>query len=62
MSRMVYRYPFLIEAWYWFLIYWVCIIPRSLDTSMKRLFADDQVSRLMNLDTRYIKLRVRLEL
>ena len=24
MSRMLYRYPFLIEAWYWFLIYWVC--------------------------------------
>lgn len=26
MSRMLYRYPFLIEAWYWFLIYWVCTI------------------------------------
>ena len=27
MSRMLYRYPFLIEAWYWFLIYWVRRIP-----------------------------------
>lgn len=27
MSRILYRYPFLIEAWYWFLIYWVCRIP-----------------------------------
>ena len=61
MSRMIYRYPFLIEAWYWFLIYWVCMIPRSSDTFMERLFADNQVSRLTNLDIRYIELRVRLE-
>ena len=43
MSRMIYRYPFLIEAWYWFLIYWVCLILRSSDSSMKWLFGDDQV-------------------
>ena len=23
MSRILYRFPFLVEAWYWFLIYWV---------------------------------------
>lgn len=61
MSRMIYRYPFLIEAWYWFLIYWVCLILGSSDTSMKLLFADNQVPRLTNLDKRYIKSRVRLE-
>ena len=61
MSRMIYRYPFLVEAWYWFLIYWVCLILRSSDSSMKRLFADNQVPRLMNLDNRYTKSRVRLE-
>lgn len=27
MSRMLNRYPFLVEAWYWFLIYWVCRVP-----------------------------------
>ena len=42
MSRMIHRYPFQIKAWYWFLIYWVCIIPRSSDTSIKQLFPDDK--------------------
>ena len=62
MSRMLYRYPFLIEAWYWFLVYWVCRIPSSFDTSMKRLFVDKHFCRLTNLHNRYIKLRVRLGL
>ena len=37
-SRMLYCYPFLIEAWYWFLLYWVCRISQSFDSSMRRLF------------------------
>ena len=61
LSRMLYRYPFLIEAWYWFLIYWVCTIPRSSHSSMKRLFRDNKLSELTNFDIRYTKLRVRLE-
>ncbi|KAI9669854.1 MAG: hypothetical protein M1817_004595 [Caeruleum heppii] len=30
MSRLIGRYPFLIEAWYWFLIYWVYQIARAV--------------------------------
>lgn len=55
LSRMLYRYPFLIEAWYWFLIYWVCTIPRSSHTSMKRLFRDNKLSELTNFNIRYTK-------
>ena len=62
LSNMLYRYPFMIEAWYWFLIYWVCLFPRASDTFMRRLFVDNKVSRLTSLDTRYTKSRVRLEL
>ena len=37
MSRVLYRYPFLIEAWYWFLIYWVCRIIRYFhETAFRR--------------------------
>ena len=61
LSRMLYRYPFLIEAWYWFLIYWVRILPRPSYSSIKRLFRDNKISELTNLDIRYTKLRVRLE-
>ncbi|KAL9124062.1 MAG: hypothetical protein Q9217_006573 [Psora testacea] len=34
MSRIIYRFPFLIEAWYWFLIYWVYQIGRAVTALM----------------------------
>lgn len=29
LSRVLRRYPFLVEVWYWALIYWVCAFPSS---------------------------------
>ena len=26
LSRLLQKFPFLVECWYWFLIYWVCFI------------------------------------
>ena len=27
LSRLLHKFPFLVEAWYWALIYWVCRLP-----------------------------------
>ena len=29
LSRLLHKFPFLVEAWYWALIYWVSLISRS---------------------------------
>jgi hypothetical protein len=39
LSRLLQKFPFLVEAWYWALIYWVCISDRFLVVVLHSLSA-----------------------